>query len=159
MKEVALLETLDRDEALFEGLTSLDESLKRRLVETSLTELPVSRRAAVDRRRVRERVFHVLEIQPVARARQRRIRSWHWVALGLAMIGGLAATVPNPVSAAIGKVFHVVPGLSTLQQTRAGERLMVLPTPVRGQYQGEPIDVLGVMVAPGEIMAEVTGQY
>ena len=157
-KEVGRLETFDRDdEQLRHDMSALDERLKDRLLETWLTELPLDTRTTVDKRRVKERVFRTLELPLRKHHRTSRARVWLWAATVVMAAVGVGVVVPNPVSAAIGRVFRFVPGIGTVEQTHEGSPLVILPKSVQSSWHGASVHVMGVMISSHAVMIELSG--
>ena len=152
------LDTFGRDDPVVKSLATLDEDLKARLLEATLGDIALNRHERLDPRRVSARVFARLGLPTtVGRRCLYYSQSWRWAvgALGAAIVIG--AVVPNPVSAALGKVFHFVPGIGAVKKTTYGAPLAVLPHTVNGVWKGRPVQVTGVMVTLGEVILQLSG--
>ncbi len=149
--------TPDIDEWLAQAVSGLDDDLQGRLwehlVADGVAEAPASRAS-----RIRQRTFDRLAL-PGAPRYQRLRRKGR--ILGLALAGAALvvamASVPNPVSAALQRVFSFVPGIGIVHQSAKGSPVAILRQTVEGTWNGAPVQVTGVMITSSEIMVTVRG--
>ncbi len=154
------MKTSDHDDIFINILPGLDDDLQGRLLEEWLTQIPSPLQEPLDKKRVRSRVFDAIGLQKEGKRHEgrghwRRRRSlWAIGAAGAAIV--FIVGTPNPVSAALGKMLHFIPGIGQVQQTENGT-VVVLPHAIRGTWKGAPVQVTGMMITSTELLVELSG--
>ena len=137
-------------------MSELDEDMSLRLLEASLIESPL-KPAGIDKRRIKGRVFAALGMSPKEGRWSLRGTQWRWTAGSVAAAMALIALTP-PVSAALGRVFHFIPGIGSVQSSPYGSSMAVLPGIAKGTWNGNPVHITGVMITSTSVMLEMTGK-
>ncbi len=149
------MKTDDIDERLSQTLNRLDDDLQARLwalLGPDETADAASARGV----RIRHRAFQKLGIAETPSLPRRSRRSW-WVAGVAAVLLVTTAAVPHTVLAALQQVFSFVPGIGVVHQSPKGSPVAILPQPIASTWEGEPIQVTGVMVTPTDLMVTLSG--